>query len=165
MIRMMKKMTMLSMLSVVGLNLCAGSLNVYNYSHYKIQVVITKNDAQGTKIGSTLAAAPKNADGSLQIHPVDTQYVAGSNVPMGTVAAVAFDGSAKDFDIQILKDDNSVLKTINVGTSLGTVVDTDDKRAVYIYSNDNLPNKGGAVFYWDSAKYPLQSPSAQAFAA
>jgi hypothetical protein len=153
----------------------AGSIVVYNYSFYKINVVVTtQNATQGlanppvfSYVQATLAPAPTNQDGTLQMHPTDINYPANSNVPLGTVSNVIFSDPAKNFDIQILDASGKVIKQINVGTTLGTVVDTDLSRAVYIYSNTNnknvsLPNIGGAVYFWDSA-HPLTNPSIQTF--
>lgn len=154
-----------------------GSINVYNNSYYKVKFVVTTQNA--TQAAATppafsyvtvdLAPAPMDGTGLLQMHAVDANYITGSNVPLGTIANVAFVDTAKDFDIQILDISGKVIKQINLGKTLGTVVDTDLARAVYIYSNINsagvsMPNSGGAVYYWDAA-HPLTNPAIQTFAA
>lgn len=147
-----------------------GSILIYNNSLYQIKcIVTTQNNNVPSYSQTVIACAPTLSDGSLQLHPVDTNYIPGSNVPVGTIANVQFSDPAKDFDIQILDTMGKVIKQINIGTSLGQVVDNDPARVVYVYNNlDNAgvvsPNNGGAVFFWDSA-HSLQSPSAQPFPA
>lgn len=152
-----------------------GSISVYNYSYYKVNfVVTTQNTTQAAAIPPTysyvqmpLVSAPTDAAGLLQMHPTDANYAANSNVPLGTVANVTFTDTAKDFDIQIYDTSGKLVKQINLGKTLGTVVDNDASRAVYIYSNINsvgltMSNSGGAVYYWDAA-HPIANPSIQTF--
>lgn len=157
--------------------LADGSILVYNNSLYNLNVVVTtQTTAQAGQDASTykyvqgaIAPAPVNADGTLVVHAVDANYPAGSNVPMGTVSNVAFTDNAIDFDIQILDAAGGrVVKQINVGKTLGTVVNSDPARMVYVYSNiladsgKPVPNSGGQVVYWDAA-HAINSPSVQTF--
>jgi len=103
------------------------------------------------------------------MHPADNYYAAGSKVPMGVVSNVIFNDTAKDFNLQILDNAGNLVKQINIGSTLGAVVDTDPARSVYIYSNVNssgsaVPDAGGAVYYWGQA-HPLNNPSIQTFTA
>ena len=146
-----------------------GSILVYNNSFYKVNFVVTTQNgsAPAEYIQAALVPAPTNQDGTLQTHPADTNYSAGSNVPLGTVSNVVFTDPAKNFDLQIIDATGVVVKQINVGSSLGAVVDTDPARAVYIYSNVNnagvaVSNVGGAVYFWDVA-HSLASPAVQTF--
>ncbi|MBV8661019.1 MAG: hypothetical protein JO129_02655 [Candidatus Dependentiae bacterium] len=148
-----------------------GSFLVYNNSYYTVNFIVTTQSGNQAPqyVQAKIASAPINADGTLTVHPTDSNYVAGSNVPMGTVSNVVFANPAQDFNIQILDASGNVIKQINVGSSLGTVVNSDAARAVYIYSNLNnsgiiTPAIGGAVFYWD-ATHPLNNPAVQAFPA
>lgn len=156
--------------------LCArGSIAVYNNSYYKVKLLMTTQSLAQVKDNkysyteAYLDAAPKNQDGTLQLHAPDANYPVGSNVPIGTVANVPFADTAKDFYIQIFDAIGRSIMYINVGSTLGTVVDNDPNRAIYIYSNVNaagvsIPNVGGSVFYWDSA-HPLDKPAIQYFPA
>jgi len=154
-----------------------GSIMVYNNSLYKVNVVVTTQNAtqaaatpaEFSYIATTppMVAAPTNADGTLVVHPTDTNYAAGSNVPMGTVSNVLFTDSVKDFNLQVLDTAGAVVTQINVGTTLGTVVDADPARAVYIYSNvdaagNTVANSGVSVYFWD-AQHSLATPSVQTF--
>ena len=153
-----------------------GSIMVYNNSLYKIKVIVTTQTAAQAAANPTTTgmsallfdAAPMNADGTLVVHPTDTNYLTGSNVPQGTVSEVKFTDPAKDFDIAIMDaTGTNILTTINVGKTLGTVVDNDPARAVYIYSNvdsasNPVANSGGVVYFWDAA-HLLTTPSQQSF--
>lgn len=144
-----------------------GSFTVINNSLYQIKFIATVTNSN-TNSNMTLytqaliPSAPTNTDGTLQIHPTDSNYSAGSNVPVGTVANIEFQGSAQDFNIQILNAQGAVIKQINVGTTLGPVVDNDPSRVVYIYNNIDkngkaVANAGGSLYFWD-ANHSLQQP-------
>jgi hypothetical protein len=153
-----------------------GSILVYNNSFYNINFVVTTQSlAQGAinpnsynYVQAAIVPAPTNSDGTLKMHATDANYVTGSNVPLGTISNVMFLDPAVDFDIQILDNSGNVISQMNLGTSLGSVVDTDPTRAVYIYSNVTkdtgvaLPNAGGIVSFWDAA-HALSKPSIQKF--
>jgi hypothetical protein len=142
-----------------------GSILVYNNSFYNINFVVTTQSlAQGAinpnsynYVQAAIVPAPTNSDGTLKMHATDANYVTGSNVPLGTIS-----------NIQILDNSGNVISQMNLGTSLGSVVDTDPTRAVYIYSNVTkdtgvaLPNAGGIVSFWDAA-HALSKPSIQKF--
>jgi len=158
------------MLAGLGLVLQAqelseGSLLVYNNSHYKINIIITVKQEGGlTYVQQVINPAPKNADGSLQVHPVNEVYIQDSHVPLGNVYNVKFTGPAQDFHMQIYNDKGDIIHQLNIGASIDTVTDVDTDRAVYIYSIDNKPNTGGAVFFWNK-KHPLHDPHVQEFSA
>ncbi len=146
-----------------------GSIPVYNYSLYKVNIVVTTQNAMQAAIKPpqfsytqlAIAPAPCNPDGSLQIHPVDTNYVQGANVPLGTVANVVFHDQATDFDLQIINAKGKVIRQINFGKSIGAIANADPARAIYVYSNVPLTQESagdrGMVCYWDSNN-PLQKP-------
>ena len=140
-----------------------GSFVLLNKSLYTIKMIVTAQNAGATTYTqATIPSAPTNSDGTLQIHPTDTYYVAGSNVPVGTLANVVFQGAAQNFDLQILDGKGNILKQINVGSTLGAVVNTDPARVVYVYNNvdsngNAVANKGGAVYFWDM-NHSLQQP-------
>ncbi len=154
-----------------------GSIVVYNNSLYKVNLVVTtQSEAQAAAkppvnsyLQALFSAAPTNADGTLVMHPASQNYVAGSNVPMGVVSNVLFNDTAKDFNLQILDTAGNLIQQINIGTTLGTVVDTDSSRSVYIYSNVDssgvtVPDSGGAVYVWDK-DHSLDNPLVQTFSA
>ncbi|MDP3788444.1 MAG: hypothetical protein Q8Q60_03985 [Candidatus Chromulinivorax sp.] len=146
-----------------------GSILVYNNSLYKLNFVVTTESAIPF-VQASIVPAQKNPDGSLAMHPIDTIYVEGSNVPLGTIANVMFPGTAVDFDVQILDASDNIISQINLGTSLGVVVDSDPARVIYVYNNVtsdtgvSVPNSGGVVVLWD-ATHSLNNPSVQTFPA
>ena len=141
---------------------------IYNYSFYKARVIIlTQTEAQALSGTYSYPAALFNPapseNGTLKMHPVDANYVANSNIPIGSVGNVTFDDPAKDFYVDILDDDGQSLARI----LLPTQGDNDPDRVVYIYSHMNaegqyVPNAGGSVYLWD-AQHPLNNPSVQTF--
>ena len=144
-----------------------GSFTVINNSLYQIKFIATVTNSK-TNSNITLytqaliPSTPTNVDGTLQIHPTDSNYSANSNVPVGTVAHIAFQGSAQDFNIQILNAQGTVIKQINVGTALGPVIDNDPSRVVYVYNNIDtngkaVANAGGSLYFWD-VNHSLQQP-------
>ena len=145
-----------------------GSFLLLNNSLYKIKFVATVVQLGGTTAyqGQEVNPAP-NDNGVIRNHPADAHYPAGSNVPVGTFVNISFTGRAKDFDLEILDAQNQRVAIINVGATLGPVVDTDPARIVYVYNNVDssgkpVGNKGGAVYFWDK-NHPLQSPKVQTF--
>lgn len=133
-----------------------GSFVVLNNSLYTIKFIATvQNSGTTLYTQATIAPAPINSDGSLQIHPKDNYYADGSNVPVGTLGKIPFTGTAQNFDLQILDATGAVIKQINIGSTLGAVVDNDPARIVYIYNNvdsagKTVANQGGAVYFWDA---------------
>ena len=148
-----------------------GSFVVHNNSLYTIKAIVTVHDAGASPIytQATLPTAPTNADGTLQIHPTDIHYPANSNVPVGTVAHVKFQGVPTDFDVQILDEHGGLIKQINCGDSLapGQPLADDPLRVVYVYNNVDssgavVKNKGGAVYSWDK-NHQSPNPGVQIF--
>ena len=146
-----------------------GSIMVYNYSFYKARVVIlTQTEAQAQAGTYSYPAAlfnpaPVDENGALKMHPVNANYVKGSNIPLGAVGKVEFDDPSKYFYIQILDDAGTKLAQI----LLPTQGDNDPDRVVYIYSHMDadgkyVPNKGGSIYLWD-AQHSLHNPSIQTF--
>jgi hypothetical protein len=157
---------------IMGKNIFAdGSFFIYNNSLYSLKLVVTTTDTFGNEITSqspVIAPAPTNQNGTLQIHGDDSYYAASASVPVGTFNEVKFVGSAKDFNVQILNSADTVVSQINVGKTVGAVIDNDSARVVYVYSNVDsngqaVANSGGAVYYWDR-NLTLQSPMVQVFA-
>ena len=168
---------LIAVVAITSSTFADGSIMVYNNSLYTVNVVVTTqnatqataNPAEFSYIATTppMVAAPTNTDGTLVVHPTDTNYAAGSNVPMGSVSNVLFTDAAKDFDLQIFDSAGAKVTQINVGATLGTVVDKDPVRAVYIYSNVDstgatVVNSGVSVYFWD-ATHSLATPSVQTF--
>lgn len=170
----MQKIYLFGSLTMAYVSSCIsaqGSILVYNNSLYTVKCIVTNQDAHNKIFytQATLAAAPTNSDGSLQVHPVDEHYTADSHVPVGTVANVTFEHTPLNFDLQILDAAGKVVQQINIGSSLGKIVDNDPLRAVYIYSNLNsagipIPHGGGTIVYWDAA-HPLEHPFVKNFVA
>jgi hypothetical protein len=162
--------TILIAVTAIGSSVFAsgGSIMVYNNSLYKINVIVTPQNSTKPLVQASLESAPINSDGTLVMHPTDANYLADSNVPMGTVSNILFRDSASDFDIAIMDAaGTNILTTINVGKTLGTVVDNDPARAVYVYSNldstgKTVANSGASVYFWD-ANHSLTNPAVQTF--
>lgn len=147
---------------IIGLFFCSianvyGSFVIYNNSLYQLEFIVTVQiNGQTSYISAKIAPAPVNSDGSLQTQPVNAIYIQGSNVPVGTVVQIPFQGIPIDFNLKILNTTGQLIKLVNVGASLGSVVATDLARDLYVYSNVDLrgnpvANSGGACYYWDSA--------------
>ncbi len=168
--------TILVAVAVTSSIFADGSIMVYNNSLYSLNfVVTTQSDAQKAAdpnsysyVQAAIAPTPMNPDGTVAMHAVDANYVAGSNVPLGTISNVLFTDNAIDFDVQVLDASGKIVSQINLGKSLGAVVNTDPARFVYVYSNVtpdtgvSVPNSGGEVVFWD-VTHPTNSPSVQTF--
>lgn len=158
-----------------------GSIMIYNYSFYKARAITyTQNteqeklpqseDGAYTKLAYSIGHAPLNEDGSLKIHPVNDNYVAGSNIPLGVVGECSFcdEGDANGCSLKYLR--------INIFDKGGKKMADKIFRCqagegvtpiLYIYSHMNaqgqyVPNAGGSVYLWD-AQHPLNNPSVQTF--